>query len=150
MQAARAAEEVRLGALLARIDASCVRMQGLRRRMLEPPAAGLSDAAELTATELTFDARWRARLAAEIRAEQAHAAELAGQVVELRAKLSRALGRESAAAELVHRARLRARRDAARRADLAAATARPGTGDDEPPAQSESSLSALPPSAGGS
>lgn len=135
MQAARAAEEVRLGALLARIEASRARAQALRRRLVQPPAGQAPDAADLTA-----DARWRARLIEETRAEQARGAELAGQAQALRASLSRALGRESAAAELVEKARIEARREAMHRADLAVATRRPGGGAGATSDQSELSL----------
>jgi len=136
MQAARAAEEVRLVALLARLDASRRRIQNLRGRMVEGPADRPCDAAELTAT-----ARWRTRLAAEIRTEQARAAELAEQAGVLRTSLGRALGRESAASELLNQARLRSRREAARRADLVAAAPRFGCGDSGQSGHSEVSLS---------
>ncbi|HSF94687.1 MAG TPA: hypothetical protein VLA52_06630, partial [Thermohalobaculum sp.] len=114
LAAARAADEIRLAAMLAEIEAVRRRIGALKADI---GAAGQGTAA-LSAAEMAATAKWCHRLASAVRAEEVRVAELTASARPLRAALSRAIGRETAAGKLAAQARARARRSASRRAEL--------------------------------
>ncbi|MFQ5565664.1 MAG: hypothetical protein ACE5EU_04805 [Paracoccaceae bacterium] len=112
--AASAAETASLAGVLAEISRTRDRAARLRR---EIDLSGGNVAQGPSAAELAAASRWSLRLAERVRSEEARAGVLEAEAEAIRPRLARAIGRESAAATMLEKARIRERRLAERRAE---------------------------------